>query len=413
MNDIAGEFCALDFGTSNSVLLVRSLTGQVKALREKSLLFFPDDNSARYEVGNRALAAYEEHGRRGRLLQSLKSLLPHTSFEGGRIGGDWRTLESLLTLILAYLRESASRQAGYDLKKVVLGRPARFSTSMREERIAEERLKISAIAAGFNEVRLILEPVAAAAAYQTTLSKPELALIADLGAGTSDFSVARLEPTLAGSLRNSTILASSGLKLGGDEIDGLVMWHKLTHYFGRGTKYKSGDNWLDIPVRIFRDLCHWDKLSFLRGGDTRHFLDGFIRKSKDPEGLRRLALLIDRDLGYGVFRAIERAKISLSISDSATIVFHEDGLQINEKTTVVELRGLLEDFEGKILSCLAEVLHAASVEAAEIETVFLTGGTSLFPVVRGIFAKAFGAEKLRSGDPFDSVASGLLELAPR
>lgn len=411
MSRRVGEFCALDFGTSNSVLLVRDSLGQVRPFREKSIILFPDENSPRYEVGNRALAVYEERGRRGRLLQSLKSILPYTSFQGSIIGGSWRTLESLLTLILAHLRESASRQIGREIRKVVLGRPARFSAATQEERLAEERLRLSAAGAGFDEVRLVLEPIAAAATYQKTIARREMVLVADLGAGTSDFSVAQLSPPSSGSWEKSQILASSGVKLGGDNVDGLVMWHKLTHYFGRGTKYESGGNWLDVPARIFRDLCQWDRLSFLRDSDTRQHLDLFIRRSKNPEGLRRLAFLIDRDLGYGVFRSIEKAKIGLSEAGAAAILFEEDGLNIDQMLTVGELREWLMDFRVKILSCVKDALKEASVKAGEVEAVFITGGTSLLPPVVDIFAKEFGAEKLRSGDPFDSVALGLLELA--
>jgi hypothetical chaperone protein len=405
-----GEFCGLDFGTNNSVLLVRDATGQIKHVREKSLLLFPDDSSPRYEVGDRAMTLYEEQGRKGRLLQSLKTLLPHTTFQGSTIGGSWRTLESLLTLILAYLRETASRQAGREVRKVVLGRPARFSTVDKEERLAEERLRLAAAAAGFDEVRLVLEPVAAAAVYQTSLSRPELALVADLGAGTSDFTVARLDPAAA-SLDRSQVLASSGVRLGGDNVDGLVMWHKLTRYFGRGTKWKSGQEWLDVPVRIFRDLCQWERLSFLRTSRTRDDLDTFIRRAADPEGLRRLATLIDRDLGYGVFRSIESAKIGLA-AGSSVITFNDDGLVIDQEMTVGEMREWLADFEAKILACVNETLRAAAVAAAEIETVFMTGGTSLLAPVTGLFARTLGAGKLRIGDPFNSVAQGLLELAP-
>jgi hypothetical chaperone protein len=356
------------------------------------------------------MTLYEEQGRKGRLLQSLKTLLPHTTFKGSMIAGRWRTLESLLTLILAYLRETASRRAGRDIRKVVLGRPARFSTVDKEERLAEERLRLAAAAAGFDEIRLVLEPVAAAADYQKSISRPEIALIADLGAGTSDFTVARLDPAAA-SLDRLQVLASSGVRLGGDNVDGLVMWHKLTRYLGRGTKWNSGQEWLDVPVRIFRDLCQWEQLSFLRTSRTRDDLDTFIRRAADPAGLRRLAILIDRDLGYGVFRAIESSKIGLA-AGSSPITFNDEGLAIDQELTLGEMREWLADFEAKTLACVTEALRSAAVASDAIETVFMTGGTSLLAPVADLFARTFGAGKLRPGDPFNSVAQGLLELAP-
>jgi hypothetical chaperone protein len=284
----------------------------------------------------------------------------------------------------------------------------------QEEHLAEERLRISAAAAGFEDIQIVFEPVAAAAAYRRGLSQPEVALIADIGAGTSDFSVARLEPTSLGSWDQSRILASSGVQLGGDNIDGLVMWHKLTHYFGRGTKWESAGKWLDVPARVFRDLCQWHRLSFLRDGKTRDDIDTFIRRSANPEGLIRLGRLIDRDLGYGIFRSIESAKMMLaSTSTSASVImFNEEGLHIDQTMTLNELREWLGEFEAKILSCIEDVLRAAGLGPGEINSVFITGGTSLLPPIKKLFANKFGDEKLKMGDPFDSVALGLLELAP-
>jgi len=53
------------------------------------------------------------------------------------------------------------------------------------------------------------------------------------------------------------------------------------------------------------------------------------------------------------------------------------------------------------------LLKKTGVDAKDIDRVFLTGGSSFVPAVRRIFESRFGAEKIRTGDEFTSVARGL------
>jgi hypothetical chaperone protein len=54
-----------------------------------------------------------------------------------------------------------------------------------------------------------------------------------------------------------------------------------------------------------------------------------------------------------------------------------------------------------------EVLRSAGIGHDCVDRVFLTGGSSLVPVLREAFALKFGGEKLAAGDEFTSVARGL------
>jgi hypothetical chaperone protein len=71
-------------------------------------------------------------------------------------------------------------------------------------------------------------------------------------------------------------------------------------------------------------------------------------------------------------------------------------------------------FEGWIESDLARIEHAldealtkAKVDAAQVDRVFLTGGTSFVPAVRRLFESRFGAAKIEAGDEHVSIAKGL------
>ena len=60
-----------------------------------------------------------------------------------------------------------------------------------------------------------------------------------------------------------------------------------------------------------------------------------------------------------------------------------------------------------ITATVDEALEKADVAATEIDKVFLTGGSSLIPSIQRIFSDRFGAERIASGDQFESIAYGL------
>ena len=72
-----------------------------------------------------------------------------------------------------------------------------------------------------------------------------------------------------------------------------------------------------------------------------------------------------------------------------------------------EFEGWIEEELRAISRCLDRILHGAGLDAAAVDRVFLTGGSSFVPAVRRIFEERFGEERLRSGGELTSVASGL------
>ena len=60
-----------------------------------------------------------------------------------------------------------------------------------------------------------------------------------------------------------------------------------------------------------------------------------------------------------------------------------------------------------IEGCVDSLLQASGVRPADVDMVFLTGGSSFVPAVRRIFERRFGADRIRSGNEFTSVAAGL------
>ena len=154
----------------------------------------------------------------------MKKHLPSRTFLGTSIDERPMTLEDLIGLMLREMRARANRHFDADVRRVVLGRPARFSDDPDDDAFAQERLERAAKIAGFEEVRFLAEPVAAAREYRRLAQTGSVALVADFGGGTSDFTILKLEP---GELKAADVLAIGGVAVAGDALDAGIMRTKV------------------------------------------------------------------------------------------------------------------------------------------------------------------------------------------
>jgi hypothetical chaperone protein len=290
---------------------------------------------------------------------------------------------------------------------LVIGRPAVFVERPEREQLAQERLRKAAQLAGLFQVEFQYEPIAAGLAYESTLSSPELALIADLGGGTSDFTVMRLG-TGTGGDRRDDILATRGVQIGGDTFDARIMAHKLTKYFGAGTSFRSMEGkQMPFPKHLLAKLGHWHQVPFLRDRKTRDLLGRIEWASTDPNAVVAFRSLVEGNYSFFLFQEIEKAKSRLSEQTEAVIRFRVEGIDIEEKLTREEFERLIAADQAAVRRCMQAALAAADVKARDIDSVFLTGGSAQIPGIRRMFAEELGEEKLKAQDYITSVAFGL------
>ena len=404
--------CGLDFGTSNSAVALPS--GDVLTIDHanaeprlfRSVLFFPEQTSG-YSAGATAIEEYLQRSD-GRFIQSIKGWLASGSFTATQIRGKPFKLEDLVAMLLRAIRERAEAAAGTTLDDVTLGRPAVFATDPSHDALAERRLLRAAELAGFKRIRFLIEPIAAALAYEATLSADELVLVADFGAGTSDLTIMRLGPSRRGRQdRRADVVASGGVAIGGDRFDAEIMRHKLLRHFGHGSSYEVMQKRMVVPMSILGRLLSWHEMSFIRERATQELIDRILYTSDDVPAIEALYDLVEENLGYRLFRAIEGAKIRLSSADETRIEFHEARIDIDEPITRADFERFSQPLLDELSACTARVLEQARVAADQIQSVFLTGGSSQIPAVRRLFAARFGEGKLRTADAFTSVAEGL------
>ena len=269
--------CGIDFGTSNSAVAVseagraRLLPAQNGATSLPTALFFSfEDNSTSY--GREAMQRYLGH-EEGRLLRSIKSLLGTALYdEMTQVKFRRYAFADIIADFLRFMRDAAGKELGQPPDQVVIGRPAFFVDDDTEsDRTAESQLAAAARLAGFKTVEFQFEPIAAALHYEQSVTAEEIALVADIGGGTSDFSVVRVSPKLAGKAdRRQDILGYNGVHIGGTDFDRLLSLVTLMPFLGLRSKLKMKN--LDAPSWYFSDLATWHRINKLydRQGHERN-----------------------------------------------------------------------------------------------------------------------------------------------
>jgi len=406
----------IDFGTTNSALSVFDEEKKeiITTITVPSLLYFHQEQSAanplNYVVGDQAIAAYLNDGMKGRFIKSIKQVLSRTSFLETRIHNKRYNASDLVALILKDLKAKADAITGCDCRKAVIGRPVFFDDdSTQKDTLAQTRLSKAAENAGFDEVRFQFEPIGAAFAYEKTISKKEKVLVADLGGGTTDFTYLILDPEKAGNKdRRNDMIASGGIYIGGDSFDSAFMWDRGTPYFGKNTLYEATPGKvLTVPVSLFANICSWDQMNFFNGLRIKKDLQDYYHYSKRDPKFKNLITLIDNNLGYSVFQAIEKTKIELSGSALSSFAYANMDIEINEEISRAQYDAIIQKDVKKISTYLDEFLLKNNIQAEEIDSLFLTGGTSLVAAIQELFKSRFPHVPVNSGDNFTSVAKGL------
>ena len=403
----------LDFGTTNTSLAVVDDRGQARLAgfgepnhTFRSVLYFTaGEVYGRPEAtaGPAAIADYLATDTPGRLVQSLKSYLADSRFTRTNVYGRTYRLEQMLELLLSNVRQAAETELGKLDAHVVVGRPVHFvsATCAEDDDLAIERLRAALQGAGFDDVSFLYEPVAAAYGYRQRLTDRELVLIADFGGGTTDLSLVELAPLSPRDDPSAgvTIVGTAGVAIAGDCFDGRMVQHAIAPAFGHDATYHSpmGRD-LPVPAWPYMRLRRWQHVSFLKNPKTLELLAEVGRTASRPEAIAALAHVIENDLGFELHRSVQSSKLQLSREDRSELRFAHGPMPLETAIERSDFESWIQPDRDKIADCLATILQQSGADTNAIDAVFLTGGSSLVPSVRTLFADQFGREKLRGGD---------------
>lgn len=415
----------LDFGTTNSSIAVAGSNGtDVKLARFassggmtesfRSLLYLErlkerGRSTIKSWSGPDGIERYLNADEKGRLIQSLKSFLASRSLVTTEIFGRRFRLEELVSNLLRDIRTKAEAQFGHPIRDVVVGRPVRFvgSESTSDDEYALGRLEVALTNAGFEHVLFEYEPVGAAYYYESALDHDELILIGDFGGGTSDFSLLRVGPSSRAEPGAKRVLGNEGLPLAGDAFDAKIIRHLVSPALGSGSSLDSAGKLLPVPNWVYFKLERWHHLSFLRSRETLAMLQNVAAQALEPEKLKALLYLVEHDLGYQLHRAVQRTKVTLSHAETAAFEFVDGDVTLHSEVKRADFEGWIGEELLDIQTRVEALLTKTGIQAADVDRIFLTGGSSFVPAVRRIFESRFGVHKIRTGDEFTSVAHGL------
>ncbi|HEX3499544.1 MAG TPA: Hsp70 family protein [Stellaceae bacterium] len=411
--------CGLDFGTSNTTLGVAAIGGAPRLVpleREVTALpsaVFFDFDSATMAVGQAAIDAYVAETE-GRFMRALKSVLgtalidEETTLRGSRIG-----FRAVIARFLGEVKRRAEAASGAVLDTVVHGRPVRFVDGDAEaDARAEQALAEIARGIGFRHVAFQFEPIAAAFEYERQIAGEEIALVADIGGGTSDFSVVRLGPERRKRVeRAADILGNEGVRVGGTDFDrdlSLATIMKLLGY--RSAMRRRG---LAAPNLYFTDLATWSKINFLYSPKVMSEMRDVRRESAHPELIDRLIRAVELRRGHTLAMAVESAKVTLSTAPRVAIpldwIEPDLSAAVGRQTFETATAALARRIGERAIRCLAQ----AGLAAERIDAVFLTGGSTLLPHVRDSILRAVPTARVVEGDKFGAVGLGLTVDAQR
>lgn len=405
----------IDFGTTNSALAIFDEEKKeiIDTIIIPSLIYFPSTsipNQEKYVIGDLAIESYLSDQMEGRFIKSIKQILPRRSFIETRIQNKKYNASDLVALILKELKGKADKIIGYNCTKAVIGRPVFFDDDdTMKDTLAQTRLNKAAQIAGFTDIRFQFEPIGAAFAYEKTIQKKENVLVADLGGGTTDFTYLILDPSKVGSKdRKNDMMATGGIYVGGDSFDSSFMWEKGTPYFGKNTIYEATPGKpLTVPKSLFANICTWDKMNFFNSLRIKKDIQDYYYYSGNDPKFKNLITLIDNNLGYSVFQSIEKTKIALTNNNVADFSYAKMDIDINEEISLSIYNEVVAKDIERISEYLDEFLSIKSINPTDIDSLFLTGGTSMVSAIQNLFKTKFPHLKINSGDNFKSVAKGL------
>jgi hypothetical chaperone protein len=450
--------CAIDFGTSNSGLALPDpgVPGRTRLVpiedglttMPTAVFYFTDDDEARSAQGvhhpdgalprahgRAAIRAYVD-GNSGRLMRSLKSILGSGLAEQATDLGQGHSVRYLDVLAgyLRHLRSLGEANAQNQLTHVVLGRPVHFvDDDAQRDALAQTTLERAARAAGFTHVHFQFEPIAAAFDYEQRIEHEQIVLVADIGGGTSDFSVVRVGPARRGRVqRRDDILANHGVHIAGTDFDRHIELEVVLPLLGfrargpvRGARppeatdsYLEGQRALrasgpvdhgarEVPGKVYFDLATWHLINTVyrpaRVAELRGMADWYADKHLHA----RLMRAIDWHLGHDLAARSEAAKIAAASGHDATV---DLGAIEGRLTATLSQAQAVRAIDADLLRIVDAAVHTvreAGLEREGIDALYFTGGSTGLASLTQRLEQAFPQAQAVHGERLASVATGL------
>ena len=420
-------FCAIDFGTSNSAIAIPDAAAGMRLVELEAghttmptaVFYFADDarpaaqrSGAPRAFGRAAVAAYVD-GLEGRLMRSMKSILgsPLIDQTTDVSGGRGVKFIDIVAGYLLHLKTRAETELGAPVSRVVLGRPVFFvDDDAKRDAQAQAALEAAARQVGFEEIQFQYEPIAAAFDYERQISTEQIVLVADIGGGTSDFSVVRVGPMHAARIeRKGDILANHGVHVAGTDFDRRVALKAILPAYGYGAVGPAAHGAVgrEVPSGVYFDLATWHLINTVYSPGRVAELRSMRSFYANPAHHERLMVVLEERLGHELAARAEAAKIDVAEGGVAHIDLSHTERHLSAALTEAEAAQAIEADMARIVGAAQYAVAQAGLAADQIDALYFTGGSTGLRLLSSRIAAAFPSARAVRGDRFASVATGL------
>lgn len=402
----------IDFGTTNSSAALAE-TGKIpymvplegQEITIPTALFFGDNQKVSF--GREAMHRYML-GEQGRCMRSIKRILGTSLMKTGTlVNGRSVKFEDILKCFLRHLKRHMDEAAGQNVKNVVLGRPVHFRDNDNDaDACAENELRQAAKETGFANIEFQYEPIAAAFAHEAKLETENIACVVDIGGGTSDFTIIRLGSGYANKPdRGDDILASAGVRIGGNDFDKELALKAFMPGFGMYTTY--GEKSLNVPTSQYFELAEWSSVNNLYSYQNFRIVNEVLLQAHEPEKYGRLREIMEKERGHNLLTETENLKIALTSAEKhiTKLDFLSGCPETEVKKTDFEIS--IQNEVQKLETVLNECLAQACLLPEKIDLVILTGGSTEIPILQQNIRRIFPHAQLSQENKLASVGLGL------
>ena len=402
-------YTGIDFGTSNSLIATATSEKDIQPIKLygtdaviPTTLFF---NGRESFYGQTAINSYLS-GASGRFMRGIKNLLgSKAEKEGTNVFGKFYSFSNLVRKFLWHIKTDTEEQIENDLEDVVLGRPVHFNDDPIEDKAAEKCLEKICYGLGFKNVSFQYEPIAAALHYEQTIKKEELTLVADLGGGTSDFSVIKLSPNnKLKTDRAKDILANDSVHLAGTDLDKDTAYIVVMPHFGKNKDRKNG---MPIPYAYFVDICEWHKIQKLYTPAYLSNCETILREATHPELFNRYVSMIKNKKGHYMLFEVEAAKVCLSAREKTEMDLCDIEEDFYLPITKQAFLGATSKTRNQIIEKAKETIQQAGIKGEKIQNIIFTGGTSLVPAISDKIKALCPNASVQKISTYGAVGAGL------
>ena len=375
----------------------------IAANREESIELVREDMA----FGQAALDLYLEDPRDVYYVKSPKSFLGAKGLHDVQIS----FFEDLVCSMMANIKTQSELTTQTEILQAVIGRPINFHGRGGEEanKQAESILYRAATRAGFKDIEFQFEPVAAGLEYESTLKENKTVLVVDIGGGTTDCSLLDMGPDWVGRTdRTQSLLAHSGQRVGGNDLDIYLAFKQFMQPFGLASKSASG---IDIPLTQFWNPIAINNVEAQKNFYSRENFNALklLRKeAAEPAKLDRLLKVYQDTLGYSIVRRAEEAKIGLADSAQFKAAVNVASELVEIDISVEQMIEAIETPKSKMIELVKEAIQQGQ-KAPDV--IYMTGGSARSPILRQAVEQAVPNVPIVSGNYFGSVTAGLARWA--